>query len=505
MQLQIRNDVKLSTLSILNVKRCLLLAWLLILAPVFLLAQVGGMPDLGDTLEVSPVDSFIRLHHLPPLLDSTFIIRNILIEGNTITRRTIMLRELPFKEGDSIRIKDFPLAFKTGKKHLLNTTLFHEANFSVAAFELPYVDIKITVKERWYIFPFPHFKPVDRNLNQWLFEKGASLARVDYGVKLMYNNVTGNNDNLRFYFVTGYTKQLMMSYHRPFIDRNLEWGMNIDVAVGKSKEVNYNTINDKQQFLKYNQYLRNFFNSRLEFTYRPAFYTIHSFGITYNTLNLADTILKLNPNYLTGGKTHVQYPEIYYRVAYQNLDYIPYPTKGYAWEIYFEKHGFDRDMNLWQLNFKGVGNWHLTKNTFYSISAMGTLKLPFKQPFYNSRLLGYGDMFLRGYEYYVVDGVAGGLVNASLSRQLTNFSLHIPHTKWLTARLVPLKIYGKIYGNTGYVYNERPGENQLPKTLLYGGGFGLDIFTMYDFTLKLEFSFNQLQQNGLYLQKKSMF
>jgi len=104
-----------------------------------------------------------------------------------------------------------------------------------------------------------------------------------------------------------------------------------------------------------------------------------------------------------------------------------------------------------------------------------------------------------------VDGVAGGLTNETLSRQLTNFSFHIPGTKWLTGRLIPLKIYGKVFGNAGYVYNPRPGDNILPNTLLSGGGIGLDIFTSYDFTLKLEFSVNKLGQNGLYLQKKSMF
>jgi hypothetical protein len=38
--------------------------------------------------------------------------------------------------------------------------------------------------------------------------------------------------------------------------------------------------------------------------------------------------------------------------------------------------------------------------------------------------------------------------------------------------------------------------------MLYSGGLGIDILTLYDFTLKLEWSFNQIGQNGLYLHNR---
>ncbi len=451
------------------------------------------------------IDSFILANKLPPTLDSSFVIRRIQFEGNKKTRDIILQRELPFKTGDSLKIRDFPRAFAQARKQLMNTMLFHEVIVSVNGFESPFVDIQVFVRERWYLFPIPYFKPVDRNLSQWLFDKGARIDRLDYGIKLMYNNITGNNDNLRFNSVTGYTQQLQLSYHRPFIDKGLKWGMNVDFAFGKTKEVNYNTIGDKQQFLKSGQYLNNFFNGKLAFTYRPRYFTTHTFGFGFNHVRVSDTVLKLNPVYFFNGATQVKYPEFYYRLYYQNLDYIPYPTRGYAGEIFVKKQGLNHLMNLWQITAKGLGNWHLSKEMFYSISVLGSLKIPFHQPFYSMKMLGYGDFFPRGYEYYVVDGVAGGLINATLSRQLTNFSFHIPGTKWLTGRLIPLKIYGKVFGCTGYVYNPRPEDNVLPNTLLGGAGIGLDIFTSYDFTLKLEFSVNRLGQNGLYLQKKSMF
>jgi hypothetical protein len=38
----------------------------------------------------------------------------------------------------------------------------------------------------------------------------------------------------------------------------------------------------------------------------------------------------------------------------------------------------------------------------------GVLKLPFRQTYITKQFLGYNNMFMQGYEYNVVDGVAGG-------------------------------------------------------------------------------------------------
>ncbi|GAB3007210.1 hypothetical protein GCM10027051_03720 [Niabella terrae] len=474
--------------------------------------QVDSLDLRRDTVKTpSPVgtNTFITDSIIPPTTDNYFVIRDITIEGNRKTRDIIILRELPFKSGDSILISQIPDLFSQGKTQLLNTSLFavNEVNVHVKRFEGHYVDVGVKVKERWYLWPIPYVKPVDRNLNQWLFEKGADAKRLDYGVKLLYTNVSGNNDKLRFYFITGYTKQLRLSYSRPYIDKDLKWGINVDLSLGKNHEINYGTENDKQLFVKDNEkYLRNFFDGFVETTYRPAFFTRHIFGIGYSTLHIGDTVRKLNPEFLANGTDNVRFPRIYYRMIYQNLDYIPYPTKGYAAELYFGKIGFDRNMNLWQLHARGLGNWHLGRNTYYSLSALGTLKLPFDQPFINKQLLGYGDMFLRGYEYYVMDGVAGGLVNATLAHRLANFSLQLPFLKKYVSRNIPLKIYGKVFGNAGYSYDPDPEpSNRLNNRMVYGGGLGLDIFTEYDFTLKVELSFNQLGQNGVYLHKKNIF
>jgi outer membrane protein assembly factor BamA len=480
-------------------KYCL---WLLILiAPCqFLLAQVKGNSIYvpGDKENISPADT-------TPGPRNYFTVRTIIIEGNKKTRPAIILRELPFKMGDSYLLPELVKKFEIGRKQLMNTTLFHEAIVALKHSDGYNIDVLVSVKERWYIFPIPYFKPVDRNLNQWIVEQKASLKRVNYGVKLMYYNFTGRNDKLRIWAINGYTKQLSFNYDGLYFDKRMKWGFNTGFAIGKNKEINYNSENDKQVFFKDDDYVRNFVNGYAELSYRRAIRTRHRFGIGYTREDVADTVIKLNPTYFEPGRKRVEYPELYYIMTFYDLDYIPYPTKGYAAEIMVDKKGVNKAMNLWQLSVKASGNWPTGKKTFVSLNTYGVIKLPYRQPYYNQHLLGYSDVFMQGYEYYVIDGAAGGYFKAAITRKLFDFGIRVPGTKRFAPFRIPFNIYGKIYGNAGYIYNPYPGNNYLSNKMLYSSGIGLDITTIYDFNLKLEWSFNQLGQNGLFLHRRTIF
>src|SRR5258706_5547279 len=143
-----------------------------------------------------------------PKSDTFFTVREIFLVGNKKTRPEIMLREIPFKPGEHYILQELVKKFEIARKQLMNTTLFHEVIVALKSFDGYNVDVLVQVKERWYIFPVPYFKPVDRNLNQWIVEQKASINRVNYGAKLLYNNTTGRNDKLRAWLIDGYTKQI---------------------------------------------------------------------------------------------------------------------------------------------------------------------------------------------------------------------------------------------------------------------------------------------------------
>lgn len=481
---------------------------------VWLLLVIACCPSLYGQIDLSaeqsapnlPADTLASLNgNQPTGSPAAFTIRHIHFEGNKRTRTDFMLREIPFKQGDSYTLQVLIQKFEDARRQLMNTTLFNDVVVALKSFDGYDVDVLVQVKERWYIFPLPYVKPVDRNLNQWIFEQKASLSRVNYGIKLIYNNTTGRNDDLSLWAMTGYTKQLSFGYDRLYIDKRMKWGMNVMLALGANKEINYKTEDNKQLFLKDEKYVRHFFRTALEATYRRAIKTRHRIGVGYTTERISDTVLGLNPGYFKDERKSVYFPEVYYQMTYFDLDYIPYPTRGYAAEVGVAKKGFNKALDLWEFNAKGLGAWPAGKKSFFTLAAQGVLKLPFDQPFYTRRLMGYGTTFMQGYEYYVVDGVAGGFLQTTFTRRLLSFDIRIPIGKSRPPLFIPIKVYGKVFTNAGFVYDPEPGLNFLANQMLYSGGVGIDIFSLYDVTFRIEWSFNQLGQNGVFLHRNSIF
>ncbi|MEO7769227.1 MAG: hypothetical protein ABIS01_17475, partial [Ferruginibacter sp.] len=52
--------------------------------------------------------------------------------------------------------------------------------------------------------------------------------------------------------------------------------------------------------------------------------------------------------------------------------------------------------------------------------------------------------------------------------------------------------FAKTYADAGFSFNKKKYDTYLNNRLLYSGGFGIDILTIYDLNLKIEYSFNQL-------------
>lgn len=434
-----------------------------------------------------------------------FNIKKIIIEGNKKTKEYIILREISFREDEQYTLKSLVEQFAKTKKQLMNSGLFLQVIVSLKSLQGFDAYIKIEVKERWYLYPIPYIKAIDRSIGEWVKDQNMDLNRVNYGVKLTYNNATGRNDRLYTHLTNGYTKQVSLSYRGLYLDSALRWTSSFGLSVGKNKEVNYKTDKNKLQFFKHsNNYVLSFLRSYLEFAYRPVIKTTHTFGLQYTVEDVADTVITLNPSY-NHNQQKISFPEVYYTLLHLNTDFNPYPTKGYIGELSFRKKGISQPINMWQFSAKGSLFKPIIPKYYFNLKAAGLLKLPFKQPYINQQLLGFNGMFMQGYEYYVVDGVAGGYTKASISRELINTVFHIPSKKIERLNHIPFRVYAKVYGNAGYVYNPEPGPNMLCNKMLYSGGVGLDIIAFYDFIIKLEWSFNQLRQNDLYLHRKEYF
>jgi outer membrane protein assembly factor BamA len=433
------------------------------------------------------------------LQDTRVAVREIFVTGNKKTKIHIVKREVSVVEGRSYPMSEILKSLSISRQNLMNTTLFVDVSVDFSNWYNDSIDIVVDVKERWYWFPIPIFKPVDRNWNVWINQYDVSFERVNYGIKFMGRNISGRNDNLNIFVQSGYTQQFAFTYQNPFVGNSLKHGFSVNASLERNREINYITENNEQVFYKSDQ---NFVKEKMMlgagYSYRKGSIARHNVQVNLVRERVMDSVVYLNPKFFNGGKTTQVFPEFIYAYRYLGVNYIPYPTKGFRFDLYFLKRGITKPMDMWYLNMKAAKFWPLPHKFYLTAQAEMILKFPFNQPYYNLPMLGYFDSYLRGLEYYVVDGVVGGIGKLTLRKQIADVKLKTG-LKSRTYGTIPFRIFLKAYGDGGYAYNKFPqADNTLANKFLYTGGFGVDIATIYDVVIRIEYSFNQLNQRAVY-------
>lgn len=433
--------------------------------------------------------------------NSTVFVSHITLAGNIKTRNYIVRRDIPVQENQYIDRSILQQKLITAKNNLLNSQLYVDVNIACILVCNDTIDVNIQLKERWYIFPMPYLLYADRNFNQWWVQHKASLSRLNYGIDYTQNNVTGRNDKLNLTLITGYTQQTALQYTFPYIDKKLRHGIFVGASYFNVKELNYVSALDKQLFYKQdNAIVREQTRINIGYTYRHAIKTQHIFTLALLKERIADSILIHNPNYINTTKNTIIFPTFFYSFRYVDADYIPYPLHGGTVDISFLKKGYTSEMNLWQIAVNAKRSWPLSWPKFYiNLQTAAILKFPFRQPYYNQNLFGYDDINLRGLEYYVVDGAAGGMLRNTFKREIFNFHIHNPFFNSKIHDRIPIKIFLNAFTDMGYAYQPQQINSRLNNRLLYTGGLGVDIITFYDILLSATYSFNQLGQHGVFL------
>jgi outer membrane protein assembly factor BamA len=440
-------------------------------------------------------------------LSPRLFIDSIRIEGNRHTKPNIVLRELPFKKGDTCQLPQLVGWFEESKRALMNTTLFQQVTVFADTFQADRVRVVVRVRERFNIYPMVFFEPVDRNLNQWLVEQRASLRRVNYGAQLFLNNTTGVGDRTVATVLGGYTQQVDLSYERPYLDKKMKWGLRLGFLFSRNKEVNVATQNDKQIFLRDpDRFIRNVAQVYGEVQYRPRIDVRHRFGLLWRSERVADTVLNRNPNYYPDGALYVRYPRLYYSFNFQHVDYLPYPMKGFLAQAQLTRSGIGSVIDLWEIHVKALKLWPISPKWSWAVGVYAGWKSPESQPYVNRRFLGYGNQFLSGYEYYVMDGLLGGLARTNLTRALWRHTIQIPYKKEKEPIRIPVRVMARTFLQGGYVHDPAVSVGgRLANQLQYSGGLGMDLLLFYDVLFRLEYSVNRFGENGLFLHRKYPF
>ena len=463
-----------------------------------------------DTVSISKTDTtglaaLLKSLDNPENDTSIVLIADISVHGNKKTKPYIIEREIPFKQGQYLKYNELYRLLTLAQQQVMNTTLFTKVSAYVYSRQGNIVFVNVDVKERWYLFPLPYFKLVDRNFNQWWVEQKASLNRTNYGIKFMQNNVSGRNDKLAINLIAGYSNQVQAKYEQPFANNSLTQGFSVAFNFSRQRELNFGSNQSKQAFYKEDKFVFQNIKAEFAYLYRPAIKTRHAVRLSYVNSKVGDSIVALNPNYFGKRNQQVSYPELSYNIQYYNADYNAYPTKGFIGDATITRKGVNKEVDLTQVQYHAHYYIPIAKKMQVYLQSAGILKLPFNQPFFNQQLFGYGDAYLRGLEYYVTDGAAGIMGRSTIRREIFAYTLRTPPNikKSIT---IPLKFYLKAGADAGYTYSKNPGNSILSNRFLYTESVGIDvIIPSYDIVFKFEYSFNQLGESGLFFHVRTDF
>ena len=433
----------------------------------------------------------------------TVAISQIIITGNKITKMSVITRELVIHEGDTLSIDVLERALERTRENLMNTTLFNFVTINYQKYGKKQIAVIIDLTERWYILPVPIFELVDRNFNEWV--KSGDFSRVNYGFYLNWDNFRGMNEALRFQFRWGYSQRIGLSYTIPFINKNQQEGISLGAAYSRNREVGYYVEDSKQLLYKDDEnFVRKEIYGGIRYTRRQGFYNTSNFTVEYRYNHIEDTVAALNPVYFGSGRTVQQLISIAWMFRRDRRDYKIYPLKGYLFDFEVVKNGtglLENEPDLLYLSTNVKYFKQLEKRWYFASSVKGKLSGQSDAPYFNQRGFGFGNDFVRGYEYYVVPGQ-----NYVLTRNTIKFALvptqiiSLPFSVLEKFRTIPYALYLNANFDCGYVRDRQfEKDNPLSNKWQFGYGAGIDYVTYYNLVFRVEYSFNKFGENGFFL------
>lgn len=451
-------------------------------------AQTAPVPSFTDSL--SEGDS------------SSVVIMDIVLIGNKITREHIILRELTFRKQDTVPVYAVEKKLQRSEENLLNTSLFNSARITWLR-QGAEIRLYIILTERWYIFPLPVFELAERNFNVWWEDK--DLSRIVYGGILNWNNFRGRNEVLAASVRLGYTQRISFYYNVPYINKKQNAGLSFSFAYSRNHQVGFRTENNATKYYKdEDAFARQEYGGSVQYIYRDGLYETHAAEAGYKEAGIQDTVSRLNADYFGNGLTNIRYFTFRYFFKSDHRDLVAYPLSGRYFDIDLTQKGLaflKDDINTFSVTSRYRRHWKLSERLYFASGITGMYSPNKYIPYFLYRGLGYGKEFLRGYEYYVIDGQQYALLK-------TNFKIRILGTRSVHAGFIPLSKFNTIpyafylnfYGDAGYVKDPLYSSgNPLANNLLYSYGTGLDFVTYYDIVLRFEYSINKLGESGFFL------
>lgn len=437
------------------------------------------------------------------------VIQKVIVTGNERTRLPIILRELTFREQDTLPMYVLEPAIERSRQNLMNTGLFNFVEIRYFQTENLETVLHIELTERWYLWPSPVFEIADRNLNEWWQRK--DLSRTNYGAIIRQENITGRDDILQVQALFGYTRRFGIYYTRPYINRKMNIGLTGGFYTTRVKEVAYATTGNRLDFYRNpDEFQRRETQGYVRLTKRSGLYDFFNTTLDYRSSEVSDTVIALNPLYFFEPQPVQRHLGLTWSYRFDKRDYQPYAQNGQLFELEVNKTGLGllRDEPDLMYIAAGIRIYRpLASRWSMGAAVKGRLTQNRPSPFFNQRALGYGTDYIRGYDLYVMNGQDYVLFRSNLRYALIGRRVYeLPYIRSGKFKRFPIAVYLNGFMDAGRVEDQVfSSTNPLSNKWQYGTGGSLDIVTYYDIVLRFEYAYNRLGEHGFFLRMGSVF
>ena len=423
-------------------------------------------------------------------------ISDISIKGNSITSRSVILREVPFGMGDRVDSLNFEKMLVESRQNLLNTSLFNYVTIKTTPSDSnpeSGVDVEIDVEERWYVWPVFEMRFNDRNMTSWVKKMDWKRVTLYSGVNI--SNMFGLGHKMGIRGMFGWEKGIDISYSKVALNRKKTAYLSGEAYAMFYKNADYITEHNKLQHLSGDGFMKRSFGGSLNITYRPQIRWRAVASLAYDFSKISEDVLLANPDYWGMDSKISRTVSLGALVCRDERDYIIYPTQGTYASLSLkleESNGFDFTYGQLLLDLQYYKK--LSERWMASSSLKVSTSLSSRYSYSHSKAVGYQIANITGYELYVVDGQHYITQNNSLKYLIMPQKIVMlgQNPKWRKFNKPHFTIYGKLLCDFGYVFQEkcRIGSNTYPNHLLAGVGAGIDLVTYYDMVINFGYAVN---------------
>ena len=388
-----------------------------------------------------------------------FVISQIQIMGNAITKPFVILKEIQTRPGDVVTLA----RLESDRKRIESLGIFNYVEMELVR-EEETAKLVITVTEQWYVYPYPVIKRIEKSWDKFSFGGGFK-----------YKNFRGRNEHLQLEGYRGYRDQLKFEYTIPWLFQH----RNISVAFGAFWE------NRKGNSQTVEAFMVDQFTVSTIIGRRFGYHTSFSLGGGFSAISIAgEKTLTLS----SGGQD--KFPLLQTIFTFDTRDYVYYPHQGTFINLYATQYGYSGNaVNYQQYGADFRKYVPLPKGTVLAgkiafDKSRGTV------PIYNQFFLGY-DFRLRGHYYEHHEGENRLMAGAEFRFPILpvdHYSLYQDTAFENLFKDLKFGISGAFFYDTGSVWNQ-----DIPlrkKQLLHGFGFGLNFHVPYLEILRLEYAVN---------------